>query len=58
MNKKAYITPGTTVEKATTLSTCLQDLSAPGEGIHDDGEGSDDDDPSAKHRNDGWGDLW
>ena len=34
------------------------DLSAPDEGIHDDGEGSDDDDPSAKHRSNDWGDLW
>ena len=56
--KKTYITPSATAEKVTTLSACLQDLSAPNEGIHDDGEGSDDDDPSAKHRNDGWGDLW
>ena len=58
MNKKAYITPGTTAEKVAAFSAYLQDLSAPDEGIHDDGEGSDDDDPTAKQRNDGWGDLW
>lgn len=29
MNKKAYIIPGTTVEKVTAFSAYLQDLSAP-----------------------------
>ena len=44
------------------LGCYLQTLSAPDEGIHDGGEGSDSDDPSSKKRDlsdgDGWGNLW
>ena len=58
MNKQTYITPETTAEKVVTFSAYLQVLSAPDEGIHDGGDGNDDDDPSAKHRSDVWGNLW
>ncbi len=57
MNKKAYVTP-VAEEETLSITTLLQTLSAPDEGIHDGGEGSDSDDPSAKGREDGWGDLW
>ena len=57
MNKKAYVTP-VAEEETLSITTLLQTLSAPDEGIHDGGEGSDGDDPSAKDREDGWGDLW
>lgn len=57
MNKKAYVTP-VAEEETLSITTLLQTLSAPDEGIHDGGEGSDSDDPSTKGREDGWGDLW
>lgn len=58
MNKKAYISPLAEEVKAMAFTTLLQTLSAPDEGIHDGGEGDDDDDPTAKDRSDGWGNLW
>ena len=37
----------------------LMGLSAPDEGIHDGGEGSDDDDPDSKRRKKGsWNSIW
>ena len=57
MNKKAYVTP-VAEEETLSITTLLQTLSAPGDGIHDGGEGHDGDDPTAKGREDGWGDLW
>lgn len=64
MNKQLYITPQT--ERSTaTICAPLLGASAPDEGIHDGGPGSDDDDPSAKPRegieqmpDDSWGTLW
>ncbi len=58
MNKKAYMTPIAEEVKALAFTTLLQTLSAPNEGIHDGGEGEDDDDPTAKGREDDWGNLW
>lgn len=58
MNKKAYMTPTAEEAKALAFTTLLQTMSAPDEGIHDGGEGEDDDDPTAKERYDDWGDLW
>ena len=61
MKKKAYLIPE--AERMLLCLGCyLQTLSAPDEGIHDGGEGSDSDDPSSKKRGlsdgDGWGNLW
>ena len=58
MNQKAYMIPLAEEVKAFAFTTLLQTLSAPGEGIHDGGEGDDGDDPTSKQRTDGWGDLW
>lgn len=58
MKKQVYIIPESEEVKANAFTTFLQTLSAPDEGIHDGGEGDDGDDPTSKHRNDGWGDLW
>ena len=58
MNKKPYHKPEVEALGLHPFTTFLQTLSAPDEGIHDGGEGNDDDDPSAKNRTDGWGDLW
>ena len=52
MNKKTYFVP--LVEQySLRLDAFLDSLSAPDEGIHDGGTGSDKDDPSAKTRGDG-----
>ena len=52
MNKKTYFVP--LVEQySLRLDAFLDSLSAPDEGIHDGGTGSDKDDPSAKTRSDG-----
>ena len=57
MKQKAYIQPE--VKHREILSSAsLMTLSAPNEGIHDGGEGEDDDDPTAKEREDDWGNLW
>lgn len=58
MNKKAYLIPVTEWMESQAVTTYLQTLSAPNEGIHDGGEGDDDDDPTAKQRDDSWGNLW
>ena len=58
MNKKAYMNPIAEEVKALAFTTLLQTLSAPDEGIHDGGEGDDGDDPTAKEREDDWGNLW
>ena len=58
MMKKTYITPSTASKTVLDSSAYMENLSAPDEGIHNGGEGNDDDDPTAKQRNDGWGDLW
>ena len=58
--KKRYIIPETTLSEYL-LATHLMGLSAPDEGIHDGGEGGDDDDPTAKQRNQDivhWGNIW
>lgn len=57
MSRKQYIQPEA-VTLYTTLHTALLQPSAPGEGIGYGGEGSDEDDPSTKRRNDDWGSLW
>lgn len=57
MKQKTYIQPE--VKHREILSSAsLMTLSAPDEGIHDGGEGEDDDDPTAKGREDDWGNLW
>ena len=64
MDKKLYETPLLSDCRAFTVRTPLLGASAPDEGIHYGGEGSDDDDPSVKGRNDyaggddAWGSLW
>ena len=61
MNKKTYFQPAQHTAP-TELSDSLFGVVASQEGIGDGGEGSDDDDPSAKARdnsdNTHWGDLW
>lgn len=57
MNKKVYIAPESENDSISLL-TPLLGLSSPDTGIHDGGEGDNDDDPSTKTRDDGWGDLW
>ena len=58
MKKQAYIIPEMNERHVALLSELLG-LSAPGPGIHDGGEGDDDDDPTAKERGfDDWGSLW
>lgn len=61
MNKKNYFQPAQHTV-LTELNSCLFGVVASQEGIGDGGEGSDDDDPTAKKRvdsnNDHWGDLW
>ena len=57
MNKKVYIAPESENDSLSLL-TPLLGLSSPDTGIHDGGEGDNDDDPSTKTRADGWGDLW
>ena len=58
MNKKAYMIPVAEEVKAVAFAAYLQSMSAPGEGIHEGGEGDDEDDPTAKQRDDEWGNLW
>ena len=57
--KKIYQTPQTEFSTPEFVEEILS-LSSPGTGIHDGGEGDDDDDPTAKERedNDEWGKLW
>ena len=58
--KKQYLTPQAE-ELIQRLSENLLGLSAPNEGIHDGGEGGDNDDPTAKDRlsgEGGWGNIW
>ncbi len=57
MKQKTYIQPEVKHWEFRSF-TSLMTLSAPGEGIHDGGEGEDDDDPTAKGREDDWGNLW
>lgn len=56
MNKKIYSIPSLMVVEPNLSDTYL--LSASDEGIHDGGEGDDDDDPTVKQRDDSWGNLW
>ena len=64
MDKKPYEIPLSSAIRHLTARTPLLGASAPDEGIHDGGPGSDEDDPSAKERNghadgdDAWGSLW
>ncbi len=58
--KKNYCEP-TIRSVIPRLYTPLMSPSANDEGIHYDGEGDDDDDPTAKQRmsnDNSWGDLW
>lgn len=61
MNKKTYFQPAQHTAP-TELNDSLFGVIASEEGINDGGEGDDDDDPTAKHRDDSenghWGDLW
>lgn len=56
MNKKRYLIP--TLKWVEPHLSDIYLLSASQEGIDDGGEGSDEDDPTAKQRNDDWGYLW
>ena len=57
--KKIYQTPESFRYTAWFKEELLT-LSSPGTGIHDGGVCDDDDDPTAKERNeeDEWGDMW
>ena len=58
--KKEYIIPVVEMSAPEIVEDILQ-LSAPGTGIHDGGEGDDEDDPTVKEREEedkGWGGLW
>ena len=58
--KKDYIKPEMGLE-ISEMPFGLMGLSAPGEGISDGGEGSDDDDPTTKVRDENhdiWSGLW
>ncbi len=57
MEQKTYIQPEVKHWEFRPF-TSLMTLSAPDEGIHDGGEGEDEDDPTAKGRVDDWGNLW
>ena len=57
MKKKLYIRPFID-ENLYILTNSLLGLSDPDDNIHDGGEGDDGDDPTAKKRDDEWGNLW
>lgn len=57
MNKKLYFTPVMRVVRPDAFAPYMGAVASE-EGIKDGGEGNDKDDPTAKQRDDQWGDLW
>lgn len=57
MSKKLYFTPVMRVVRTDAFAPYMGAVASE-EGIKDGGEGDDKDDPTAKQRDNQWGDLW